>query len=182
MKLTGPRCDGFFEAYFETVYLGKFAAKGWENIAVAGTNYWEVYENQSSRGQSVKISSYGSGDEKSDTWLLTPEIDLTGLTQPELQFSTSTVYPDRSSLNVYLLWGWTASTPLEEVSKELLKVRIAHRGDENSHWIPSGPIPLPTTKGPLRIGFQYQGSGKSNADGTFELDDLVIMEAGPVVN
>lgn len=67
MKFTGPRCDGFFEAYFETAYLGKFAAKGWENIAVAGTNYWEVYENQSSRGQSVKISSYGSGDAKSDT-------------------------------------------------------------------------------------------------------------------
>lgn len=28
MKFTGPRCDGFFEAYFETAYLGKFAAKG----------------------------------------------------------------------------------------------------------------------------------------------------------
>lgn len=57
MKFTGPRCDGFFETYFETAYLGEFASKGWENIAVAGTNYWEVYENQSSRGQSVKISS-----------------------------------------------------------------------------------------------------------------------------
>ena len=57
MKFTGPRCDGFFETYFETAYLGEFASKGWENIAVAGANYWEVYENQSSRGQSVKISS-----------------------------------------------------------------------------------------------------------------------------
>ena len=172
----------FLKPILKQSIWGKFAAKGWENIAVAGTNYLEVYENQSSRGQSVKISSYGSGDAKSDTWLLTPEIDHTRLTQPELQFSTSTIYPNMSSLTVYLVWGWTASTPLEEVSKELLKERIAHRGDDNNHWIPSGPIPLPTTKGPLRIGFRYQGSEKSNADSTLELDDLVIMEAGPVVN
>lgn len=175
MKFTGPRCDGFFEAYFETAYLGKFVSEGWENIAVAGTNYWEVYENQSSRGQSVKISSYGSGDAKSDTWLLTPEIDLAEVAQPELQFSTSTVYPDRSSLEVYLLWNWTSSEALNVTPKKQLAVRIAHRGDDSSLWISSGRVPLPTDKGPIRIGFRHQGSGKSTADGTFELDEILIL-------
>jgi hypothetical protein len=134
-----------------------------------------VYENQSSRGQSVKISSYGSGDTKSDTWLLTPEIDLAEVAQPELQFSTSTVYPDRSSLEVYLLWNWTSSEALNFTPKKQLAVRIAHRGDDSSLWISSGRVPLPTDKGPIRIGFRHQGSGKSTADGTFELDEILIL-------
>jgi hypothetical protein len=175
LQFTASRCDGFFEAYFETAYLGKFVSEGWENIAVEGTNYWEVYENQSSMGKSVKISAYGSGDVKSDTWLLTPELDLSGVAQPELQFSTSTVYPDRSSLEVYLLWNWSTSEALNVTPKKQLAVRIAHRGDDSSLWIPSGRVPLPTDKGPIRIGFRYQGSGKSNADGTFELDEILIL-------
>ena len=54
--------------------------------------------------------------------------------------------------------------------------RIASRGDDPDKWIDSGPISLSDFPSGFRIGFRYEGSGKTSNDGTFELDDFFIVD------
>ncbi|MDA1344461.1 MAG: choice-of-anchor J domain-containing protein [Bacteroidetes bacterium] len=176
--MTDSRCDPFFEAYFETLPLGQFAAEGWSNQPFKGTRLWQVYEDENSNGKSLKITAYGSGDTESDSWLIGPELDVRILSAPQLSFRTSKLYADKSTLEVYLLFGWTADQLLSDVEKYRLEARIANKGDDADRWIDSGPIDLSNLTQPFRVAFRYQGSGKSTYDGTFELDDLRIVDLG----
>lgn len=84
--MTDSRCDPFFEAYFETLPLGQFAAEGWSNQPFKGTRLWQVYEDENSNGKSLKITAYGSGDAESDSWLIGPELDVRILSAPPVVF------------------------------------------------------------------------------------------------
>jgi len=77
-----------------------------------------------------------------------------------------------------LLFGWTADQLLSDVEKHRLEARIANKGDDADRWIDSGSIDLSNITQPFRVAFRYQGSGKSTYDGTFELDDLRIVDLG----
>ncbi len=178
LEMTDSRCDPFFEAYFETLPLGQFAAEGWSNQPFKGTRLWQVYEDENSNGKSLKITAYGSVDTESDSWLIGPELDVRILSAPQLSFRTSTLYADKSSLEAYLLFGWTADQLFSDVEKHRLEARIANKGDDADRWIDSGPIDLSNITQPFRVAFRYQGSGKSTYDGTFELDDLRIVDLG----
>ena len=47
-------------------------------------------------------------------------------------------------------------------------------------WIDSGPVALGDYQGQsIQVGFQYLGSGKITYDGTYELDDIRIIENNP---
>ncbi|MGC6402315.1 MAG: DUF5689 domain-containing protein [Flavobacteriaceae bacterium] len=177
IAMTESRCDPFFEAYFETHPLGQFADTDWYNFPQQGTRYWQVYQDEYSNGQSLKISAYGSGDIQSDSWLISPELDVRTLNNPVLHFRTSTLYADKSTLSAYLLFDWSPETALLESQPQRLPVRIANKGDDPDRWIDSGGVDLGDIVQPFRIAFRYQGNGKSTYDGTFELDDLYIAEA-----
>ena len=52
--------------------MGRFDEQHWINWIEKGTVYWEVYEDENSLGQSLRIGSYRSRDAKSICWLITP--------------------------------------------------------------------------------------------------------------
>ncbi len=88
------RCDPFFEENFEANRLGLFYKNGWYNYAHEGTQFWEVYEDENSLGQSVHIGSYRSGDVSTISWLISPKLDLSSLKNPQVAFRTSVSFPD----------------------------------------------------------------------------------------
>ena len=82
------RCDPFFEENFEQVHLGLFEKEAWTNFNQAGTQFWEVYEDENSLGQSIALGSYRSGDSETISWLITPKFDVSSLVNPYLAFRT----------------------------------------------------------------------------------------------
>ena len=104
------RCDSFFEEYFEAVPLGLFEKQGWVNFNQAGTQFWEVYEDENSLGQSIALGSYRSGDKETISWLITPQLEVSTLENPYLAFRTSTSFADNSSLSVFVATNWKGDT------------------------------------------------------------------------
>ena len=169
------RCDPFFEENFEAVPLGLFEKQGWVNFNQAGTQFWEVYEDENSLGQSIALGSYRSGDKETISWLITPELVVSSLENPFLAFRTSTSFADNSSLSVFVATNWTGDTAsLEQDNWRELDVRIAENTDNNTLWIDSGDIPIDF--GPkFHLAFRYTGSGKTASDGTYEIDDIRVF-------
>ena len=169
------RCDPFFEENFETVPLGLFEKQGWINFNQAGTQFWEVYEDENSLGQSIALGSYRSGDSETISWLITPELEVSSLENPYLAFRTSTSFADNSSLAVFVATNWTGDTAsLGQDNWMELDVRIAESSDNNALWIDSSDIAIDF--GPkFHLAFRYTGSGKTASDGTYEIDDIRVF-------
>lgn len=168
------RCDPFFEENFEEVRLGLFEKEGWFNVNQSGSQFWEVYEDENSLGQSIAIGSYRSGDATTISYLITPVIDVSSLSNPFLAFRSSTRFADNSLLEVFYTTEWEGEVAfIEEYLKEL-PVRLASNDDDSTQWIDSGDIPIDF--GPrFRLIFRYTGGGKSAIDGTYELDDIRVF-------
>lgn len=155
--------------------LGLFEKQGWVNFNQAGTQFWEVYEDENSLGQSIALGSYRSGDKETISWLITPELVVSSLENPFLAFRTSISFADNSSLSVFVATNWTGDTAsLEQDNWRELDVRIAENEDNNTLWIDSGDIPIDF--GPrFHLAFRYTGSGKTASDGTYEIDDIRVF-------
>ena len=161
---------------FEEETLGKFEKKGWFNFIEKGSVYWKVYEDANSLGQSLQIGAYRSGDKASVCWLITPNIDLSGLNLPQLAFRTSTSFADKSKLEVFYSVNFEGSIAgIKKAKWKRLNGSIASKDEDDLLWIDSGLLALPE-KDRVAIAFVYSGSSKSDFDGTFELDDIRILE------
>lgn len=176
LNFEGSRCDPYFEQNFETIRLGLFTESGWTNHAEEGTQYWEVFEDEYSLGQSIALGSYRSGDATTVSWLITPRIDLTSLTNPHLAFRTSVRYADNSTLEVFTSSDWNGEvSDLTMAHWEPLSVRIADNTDDASAWIDAVEIPLSSVT-QFYLAFRYTGSGKTASDGTYEIDDIRVYD------
>jgi len=178
IHFTESRCDPFFGESFETYPMGRFEGKGWMNWIEKGTQYWEIYEDENSLGQSLRIGSYRSRDEKTLCWLITPKIDLNHLNLPLLSFRTSNAFADKSKLEVFYSNNFEGTpSQIKQANWKLLEVKIASSDDNDVLWIDSGNLSIPN-KNSVHFAFRYTGSGKAAEDGTFELDDVRIFEGG----
>lgn len=137
------RCDPFFEENFEANRLGLFYKNGWYNYAHEGTQFWEVYEDENSLGQSVHIGSYRSGDVSTISWLISPKLDLSSLKNPQVAFRTSVSFPDESILEALVSSDWNGQIEgLETATWNSLSAVIASKHDESRIFIDSGNLSL----------------------------------------
>lgn len=177
IQFQNSRCDPYFEENFESEPLGKFEKEGWINWIEKGSKYWEVYEDENSLGQSLQIGSYRSGDAKTISWLITPELKFESLQNPQFGFRTSTSFLDKSELEVFYSYNFNgAIDQIKEASWKPLNAIIATEQENDRLWIDSGEIALTAFNRPVYIAFRYSGSGKTAEDGTFELDDIRLYE------
>ncbi|MEM7187049.1 MAG: DUF5689 domain-containing protein [Bacteroidota bacterium] len=153
---------------------------GWSNIIQEGTVLWEGFDGSSNNppfGEiSAQIGSFNSGDCSSIAWLITPQLDFDAISNPTLTFLTSTSFADESLLEVLVSTNWDGKS--EDVDSFewaiLSSPRIANRGDNFQEYIPSGIIDLSCIQGTGHIAWRYTGSGASDFDGTYELDEIAI--------
>ena len=170
------RCDPFFEESFDHIRLGSFDQLGWTNFNQDGSQLWEVYEDENSLGQSIRLGSYRSGDAVTVSWLITPEIDVGSLNHPHLAFRTSTSFADNSALEVFYSTEWSGEVAqLENTQWISLPARLATKDDDNTHWIDSGDLAIDFGS-KFHLAFRYTGSGRSTYDGTFEIDDIRFFD------
>lgn len=171
------RCDPYFEESFETQPMGRFESEGWINWIENGSVYWEVYEDENSLGQSLRIGSYRSRDSKSICWLVTPPIDFSTLSTPFLSFRTSTAYADDSKLEVFFSDDFNGDlSQIKAASWEAIETKIATEDDNDQIWIDSGNLEINHNSNQVFFAFRYTGSGKTANDGTYELDDIRVFE------
>jgi len=169
-----------FKDDFETQSTGSLiSGNGWTNYIEAGTQSWEAYSDDgenSSLGVSANIGSYRSGDLSSIAWLVTPEINFDNHDGETLTFKTSNSFSDGSDLELFYSTDWDGIE--ENITGAtwgiLPAAYIIQDDDFFGGWYSSGMVDLSCVSGTMHIAFKYTGSGKEDADGTYELDEINI--------
>ena len=152
--------------------------EGWLNHTEEGSPYWKLVEEETTLGRSASISAYASGDDRSVVWLISPPIELSGLSKPYFAFRLALKYGDKSKLEVLVSTDFGGTTDgVKTANWQKLDMIIASRMDANNIWIDSGNFDLENfLSQKVHFGFRYTGSGKSTYDATFFVDDIRVVE------
>jgi hypothetical protein len=175
---TGPLV--LFNDFFETMEEGQpISGNGWTNFIEAGSEYWEAYfddDVNTSLGISARVGSFYSNDERTISWLISPEINFDNQDGESLQFKTSTSFADSSKLEVLFSdnWDGNENTIRSATWKSFPSAIIASNNDFFGDWIESGYVDFSCFNGKGHFAWRYTGSGEEDFDGTYELDEIII--------
>jgi hypothetical protein len=195
IDLNGERCDPseiscgiaiatganvLFSDFFETQQVNNpINGNGWTNYAESGTQTWEAYSSggtNASLGTSARIGSFMSGDTSTIGWLATPQINFDAQDGETLNFMTSNSFSDGSTLEVLFSndWDGVAANIPNATWDIVADAFIVQDSDFFGDWFPSGNVDLSCVSGQGYIAWKYVGSGVSDFDGTYELDEIKL--------
>ncbi|GAA4109368.1 hypothetical protein GCM10022393_05920 [Aquimarina addita] len=169
-----------FSDDFETQTNRKpITGNGWTIFTQEGTETWEAYTSDGtnpSQGISARVSSYGSEDERTIAWLVTPSINLDQQEGETLHFETSNSFADLSNLDIVFSKNWDGNPTTIANARwiTLSEGYIIQNSDDFDEWYSSGIIDLSCETGVVYIAFRYTGSDTEDFDGTYELDNISI--------
>ncbi len=156
----------------ELVYQEDFDRRNseWTIKTVSGNQSWR--NSQYGERRFMKISGYKS-DDKSDSWLISPEIDIREISNPVLVFETAKRHKDIiPGLELY----YTTDDRAKENPAECSWTKLPAAYSEDYYiWIKSGYLNIEAVNNEkFYLGFRYQSSEPKKAS-TWELDNLKIF-------
>lgn len=169
----------FWEDFSSQTNNKPIKGNGWKLIVEEGSKEWEAFTasgGNASLGKSARMRPAGSGDRKTQSWLITPSINFDSNSGEVLSFKTSTSFANGSMLEVLISTDWDGSEENFGLAtwKILSSAYIAQNSDFFGDWISSGNIDLSCVEGKGYIGFKYTGSDSPYYNGIYELDDIVL--------
>jgi len=169
--------EGTTDLMVENFDTGSIPAT-WTNYIQEGSRDWDTYSGSSAlSGTSVRMGSYNSGDASSVSWLISPAINMDAQDGETLEFKTSNSYADGSKLELMFSndWDGTEAGIATATWGIIPAATIVEDGEYYQNWVSSGIVDLSCAEGSsFYIAFKYTGSGNSNFDGTYELDEINI--------
>jgi len=187
VMFSGVRCNLFDESFSAIGANGNtLSLTYWKNIQEVGTSPNSLYQNAifgsgSSQVKCAKVSAFSTGG-AATTWLISPQIDLAGLTTPKFSFYSaagfiSAVTPQfRAYISTTFPGTGTPSTYFTTLLPASIAVPPA---SGFSSFLYSGAINLSAYAGQkIYIAFRYDGNDPagtaSDATATYEVDDIAV--------
>ncbi len=170
VHLNGPRCPGqelpFFFKNFED---NSISSGGWTQQNVVGSIPW--YADFFSSYYFGRITNYVGGvNVACETWYISPSVNLSATTNPQLSFRTACNYagPD---LQVLASTDYVSGLPSTATWTPLSVILCPG----SWVWTGSGDVNLaPYISSNMHFAFKYTGSGSDGKN--YELDDVKIVE------
>ena len=145
---------------------------GWANIAVKGSRTWQgkVFDGN----HYAQATAFNDSEQEMETWLVTPEIDVTKT--PTLTFETAQAFHVHDGLSVWLSENFDGSDIGAATWVEVEDAELANFSSVEHAFIPSGNIDLSSfSTGKVRIGFKYVGSGPGSQTTSFRVDNVIAQ-------
>ena len=134
-----------------------------------GLSYVWKHEN-GQHGYYMKASAFAGSAKESESWLVSPKIDLSAATMPGLQFSHTHKFAGTPAEDLTL---WVK----EYGAAEWTQVTIPTYGTNSNYTFVTAAVDLSAWAGKkVQIGFKYISS--TSAAGTWEVKDVVVYDAG----
>lgn len=150
----------------------------WSNYSVASNHNWQW----DSTYQCMKINGYGA-DIASEDWLVSPQVDLSVLSQTTLSFNSWTKYADSGLPAPFDVWISTNYSTGSPTSATWTALTATLPATNTFTWTPSGTISLAAYHQPVHIAFKYRCSGVASGTASqWEVDNVVLsgVSTGPV--
>ena len=149
---------------------------GWTTQIVIDTTNW--FTDSFGGDDFVKVTNYSNGQNiPSNTWLISPAVDLSSSTQPMLNFETIMKWPG-AALVLYISTDYNGtSNPNQQGTWTDITAMATWDVDNTTwgNWTPSGDVDLSAYKSAnTYIAFEYFGSSSSGS--TWEIDNILINE------
>ena len=167
----------------QTIYLIKdfndlsLTSGGWTTQVVVDTTNW--YATDYNGDQFAKISNYDNGNVPAEAWLISPGVDLSNSTQPNLSFGTIMKWPG-AALTLYISTDYDG-TSNPSVQGTWTDITSNATWDTNNaswgNWTSSGDVDLSNyVSNATYIAYKYTGTSSDGS--TWEVDDILIKEGG----
>ena len=168
----------FFEDFETTTADEDISLAGWTNSAEKGTVPW--YSATYSGNLYAQCSAYKTSLDSVISWLVTPAIDLSGVSNQRLSFIIKGGYDNGATLRVFVLTNYTSGTEPWEAEKSELNFAVPDVPSSGwGDWGSSGEINLTGWSGQkVNIAFKYTGSDGADPKTTsWEIDSVQVSAA-----
>jgi hypothetical protein len=173
--------------YGQTIYLTKdfndlsLNSGGWTTQVVVDTTNW--YAADYNGDQFAKISNYNNGNVPSEAWLISPAVDLSNASQPNLSFGTIMKFAG-AALTLYISTDYDGTSNPTSQGTWIDITSNANWDTNNSswgNWTNSGDIDLSSfTSSSIYVAYKYTGTSSDGS--TWEVDDILIKEGTTPTN
>ena len=183
IRMNEERCSPLPIEDFNTILLeenfetqsGEIEIPNWLNYREEGTVSWRSYADSYSQSKAARIGSRNSTDDRTISWLITKGVNLETTSQEFLSFETSNSFANGSKLEVFISTDFDGDKDhIKQATWTILPAKIVFNGVSFKKWVHSTYIEISSYSGTASIAFKYSGSGNSNFDGTYELDQIII--------
>jgi hypothetical protein len=164
VKLTEPRILPLFQETFDT---GNFP--NWVKQSVIGPQVWTLNAT-GNPGSCADMNGYSGGAVQNEDWLISPVVDLTGLSVATLSFQTSRPFSG-NALQAYVSTNYSGSGAPSAATWTLLSsANVA----TSATWKDSGNVSLNAVAGNsnVRIAFKYTSTSTSAPE--WKVDNVKI--------
>ena len=149
---------------------------GWTTQIIIDTTNWFV--DSFSGDDFVKVTNYSNSQNvPSNTWLISPAVDLSSASQPMLSFETIMKWPG-SALVLHISTDYDGtSNPTQQGTWTDITALATWDVDNTTwgSWTPSGDVDLTSyISSTTYIAYEYLGS--ANSGSTWEIDNIKITE------
>jgi hypothetical protein len=145
---------------------------GWTQKQVAGAKTWQIktYNNNNY----ASMSGYGSSV-AIDSWLISPAINMSGVTNKVLTFQTQgrSYGATGTDFEVYVL---TSADPSTATKTKINCTLATLPTDAFSDWTSSGNVDLSSYTGTIYIGFRYNAAASDNYP-TWCVDNILLNDS-----
>lgn len=170
-------CVGDDDYVIPTVYEYAFTDgfetnwANWTKFSVTGAQTWSLDTQYGNPGNCAKMSGYSGTNNANEDWLISPAIDLSGLTSASLSFQTASRFTG-NVLEVKISSNYPGGDPNSATWTNLTATLDA----SNSYtWTNSGVIDITSfVGGNVYIAFKYTAT--SSASMTWEVDNVKITK------
>lgn len=168
--MPAPRCGGAQLPYLTKDFNdGSVTSGGWLNQQVSGTISWSLYN-----GNIGSISNYVAPNNIAcETWLISPSIDLSAATTPNLYFDNAYKYTG-AALQLMVSTNYTGSGDPNLATWTNLTTGATWSAG-NFVFANSGAVSLNAFKvNNVYVAFKYTGTSSNGS--TWEVDNIVVQE------
>ncbi len=167
--LSGIRCDGSDPNASYLLNEGFANLNDWVTVSVKGSQEWTT-ASYGVPAPCAKMSGYAGGNNENEDWLISKELDLSGLSTVTMSFLSASKYAGEP-LRLYVSTDYTGSGLPSAANWVEIPANFDTAGDFSFN--PSGPIDLSAYAGQkIRIGFKYLST--NSAATTWELDNIKV--------
>ncbi|MGV3460846.1 MAG: DUF5689 domain-containing protein [Flavobacterium sp.] len=169
VQLTNPRAVPLFNDSFSGP---TWAA--WTKVSVVGAQVWQNdLGNFGNPGGMAKMSGYQGSNQNNEDWLISPAINLTGLTSATLTFDNTSRF-DGNLIQVYVSTNYTSGAPNTATWTELTGFNLDD--DPLGYiWESSGAININSVTGNANVRIAFKYTSTTAAARTWEIDNVKVV-------